>query len=82
MCERIPELRVVYGEAIKISGSESIGFKKYYVYTITISRDDVIEIYDIKFRVHPSPQEINNGNEICVTVYSVDKKIYKKNNLT
>lgn len=55
----------------------SIYTKKYYVYTIKISHDDVIELYDIKFKVHPSPQEINNGNEICVTVHSVDKNIYK-----
>lgn len=73
LCERIPELLVVYG-----SDSESIGYKKYYLYTITISRDDAIELYDIKFIVHPSPKEINNGDEICVTVHAVDKKIYKK----
>ena len=73
LSERIPELLVVYG-----SDSESIGYKKYYLYTITISRDDVIELYDIKFIVHPSPKEINNGDEICVTVHAVDKKIYKK----
>lgn len=51
--------------------------KKYYVFTIKISHDDVIEIYDIKFIVHPSPKEINNGNEICVTIHAVDKNIYK-----
>lgn len=55
----------------------NIYIKKYYVYTIKISHDDVIELYYIKFKVHPSPQEINNCNEICVTVYSVDKNIYK-----
>ena len=77
LCERIPELLVVYGKETEISDSESIGYKKYYLYTITISRDDIIEIYDIKFIVHPSPQEINNGNEICVTVHAVYKDIYK-----
>ena len=75
---RLPELSFVYGKEIKVSDNVSLGYEKYYVYTITISHDDVIEIYDIKFRVHPSPQEINNGNEICVTVYAVYKNIYKK----
>ena len=75
LCDRIPELLVVYGK--ETSDSESIGYKKYYLYTIKISHDDVIEIYDIKFIVHTSPQEINNGNEICVTVHAVYKDIYK-----
>ena len=76
VCERIPELRIVV-EDIEMITDRNIYIKKYYVYTIKISHDDVIELYHIKFRVKPSPQEINNGNEICVTVYSVDKNIYK-----
>ena len=77
LCSRIPELRIVYGKEIKVSDDVSLGYEKYYLYTIKISHDDTIELYDIKFKVHPSPQEINNGNEICVTVHSVDKTIYK-----
>ena len=78
VCNRIPELSFVYGKEIKISDGEIIGYEKCYLYTIKIQNDDVIELYDIKFRVKPSPQEINNGDEICVTVYGVDKTIYKK----
>lgn len=77
LCDRIQELSIVYGKEIK-AGSDIYGYKKYYLYTIKISRDDVIEIYDIKFIVHPSPKEINNCNEICVTVHAVYKTIYKK----
>lgn len=75
VCNRIPELRIV--KDIKTITDSNIYIKKYYVYTIKISHDDVIELYYIKFRVNPSPQEINNCNEICVSVYSVDKNIYK-----
>lgn len=74
----LPELSFVYGKPIKVDDNICIGYEKDYIYTIQISRDDVIEIYYIKFNVHPSPQEINNCNEICVTVYSVYKNIYKK----
>lgn len=77
LCERISELSIVYGKEIKAGAYVSLGFEKYYLYTIKISRADVIEIYYIKFIVHPSPKEINNGNEICVTVHAVDKNIYK-----
>lgn len=76
VCNRIPELSIVYYKEIK-AGDVCIGYEKCYLYTIKISHDDVIEIYDIKFRVHPSPKEINNGDEICVTVYGVNKNIYK-----
>lgn len=76
VCNRIPELRIV--KDIETITESKIYIKKYYVYTIKISHDDVIELYDISFRVYPSPQEINNGNEICVTVHAVDKTIYKK----
>ena len=75
MCNRIPELHIVAD--IEMITNRNIYYKKYYVFTIKISHDDVSEIYDIKFKVHPSPKEINNYNEICVTVYSVDKNIYK-----
>lgn len=75
VCERIPELCIV--EDIETITYRNIYTKKYYVYTIKISHDDTIELYDIKFKVHPSPKEINNYNEICVTVHSVDKNIYK-----
>lgn len=78
LSKRIPELSIVYGKETKAGSDIYLGYKKYYVYTITISRDDVIEIYDIKFIVHPSPKEINNGDEICVTVHAVNKTIYKK----
>ena len=77
VCNRIPELRIVYDKEIKAGDNVCLCYKKYYLYTIKISHNDVIELYYIKFKVHPSPQEINNGNEICVTVYSVDKNIYK-----
>ena len=70
----LPELSFTYS---KVGDDVYLGYKKYNLYTIKISHDDVSEIYDIKFKVHPSPQEINNCNEICVTVYSVDKNIYK-----
>lgn len=66
--ERINELK---------EGDVCLGYEKYYVFTIKISHDDVIELYDIKFIVQPSPQEINNGDEICVSVYGVNKNIYK-----
>ena len=75
ICNNIPELRVV--ENIETITARNIYTKKYYVYTIEISHDDVVEYYDIKFRVNPSPRKINNGNEICVTVHSVDKNVYK-----
>ena len=52
-------------------------FPNYFVFTITIKHDDIIELYDIRFRVNPSPKQINNGNEICVTVIGIDKNIYK-----
>lgn len=74
VCERIPELSFAY---IKVGDDDFLGYKKYWLYTIKISHDDEIELYDIKFKVSPSRKEINNGNEICVTVYSVDKNIYK-----
>lgn len=69
VCNRIPELRIV-------KDIENFT-KKYYVYAIKEPHDDVVEIYDIRFRVQPSPQEINNGNEICVTIYAINKTIYK-----
>lgn len=75
LCNRIPELRIV--KDIEKITERNIYIKKYYIYTIKMSHDNVIEIYNIKFRVNPSPQEINNGNEICVTVYGIDKNIYK-----
>ena len=50
---------------------------KYYIYTIKIIHDDIIELYDIRFRVTPSRQQINNGNEICVNILGIDKNIYK-----
>ena len=78
LSEHIPELSIVYDKEIKAGDNVYLGYKKYYLYTIKILRDDVIELYDIKFIVHPSPKEINNGDEICVTVHAVDKKIYKK----
>lgn len=71
---RLPELSFACS---KVGDDVSLCYEKYYLYTIKISHDDTIEIYYIKFKVHPSPQEINNGNEICVTVHSVDKTIYK-----
>ena len=77
VCERIPELHIVYGKEIKVDDNVCIGYEKCYLYTIKISHDDIIELYYIKFKVHPSPKEINNGNEICVTVYGVNKTIYK-----
>lgn len=73
----LPELSFAYGKEIKVDDNICIGYEKCYLYTIKISHDDLIEIYDIKFKVHPSPKEINNYNEICVTVHSVDKNIYK-----
>lgn len=75
VCNRISELHIVAD--IEMITNRNIYYKKYYVFTIKISHDDVIELYKIKFRVHPSPKEINNGNEICVTVHAVDKNIYK-----
>lgn len=50
---------------------------KYYIFTIKITHDDIIEIYYVRFRVNPSPKQINNGNDICVTVLGIDKNIYK-----
>lgn len=73
----LPELSIVYDKEIKVDDNVCIGYEKCYLYTIKISHDDVIELYYIKFEVHPSPQEINNYNEICVTVHAVDKNIYK-----
>lgn len=76
VCERIPELCIVVDD-IEMITDRNIYIKKYYVYTIKILHDDEIELYYIKFKVHPSPKEINNYNEICVTVYAVNKNIYK-----
>jgi len=75
----IPELEIVFDKEMKIKTCDGLflGFEEYYSYTINITYDNIIELYDIKFRVHPSRPQINNGNEICVTVYSVDKNIYK-----
>lgn len=77
VCNRISELSIVYDKEIKAGDNVYLCYEKYYLYTIKISHNDVIEIYDIKFRVKPSPKEINNGDEICVSVYSIDKNIYK-----
>lgn len=76
VCERIPELSIVVDD-IEMITDRNIYIKKYYVYTIKISHDDTIELYDIKFKVSPLRKEINNYNEICVTVYAVNKNIYK-----
>lgn len=75
--ERIPELDIVFGEAIKSCDGYILGIKTYCNYTVNITHDNIIELYDIKFKLHPSRPQINNGNEICVTVYNVDKNIYK-----
>ena len=77
--ERIPELDITFGKEIR-AGKVFLGFEEYYIYTINIKHDDIIEIYDVKFRVHPFQPlrtKINNGNEICVTVYDIDKNVYK-----
>ena len=50
---------------------------KYYIFTIKMTHDDIIEIYHVRFRVNPSIKQINNGNDICVTVIGVDKTYYK-----
>lgn len=70
----LPELSFTFS---KVGDNDFLDYKKYDLYTIKISHDKVIELYYIKFKVHPSPKEINNYNEICVTVHSVDKNIYK-----
>ena len=62
---RIPDLRVKFD------------LPKYYIYTIKMTHDDIIEIYDVRFRVNPSIKQINNGNEICVSILGIDKNIYK-----
>lgn len=53
---------------------------KYFIYQIKVTHDDIIEIYDIRFRVTPFKplrKQTNNDNEICVTILGVDKNIYK-----
>ena len=75
--ESIPELHIIYGKEIKGMNDVFLGFEEYYLYTITITHDDIIESYDIKFRVHPLEKQINNGNGICVTIHGIDKNIYK-----
>ena len=76
--ESIPELYIIFGKEIKGMNDVFLGFEEYYGYTITITHDgDIIETYDIKFRVHPSVKQINNGNGICVTIHGIDKNIYK-----
>ena len=77
LSERIPELKIILGQEIKSLDGHILGFEKICMYTIHISHDNISEIYYIKFRVHPSPLQINNVNEIGITVYNVDKKIYK-----
>lgn len=77
--ERIPELDITFGKEIR-AGKVFLGFEEYYIYTINIKHDNIIEIYDVKFRVksfQPLRTKINNGNEICVTVLGIDKNIYK-----
>ena len=77
--ERIPELDITFGKEIR-AGKVFLGFEEYYIYTINIKHDNIIELYDVKFRVksfQPSIKHINIGNEICVTVYGIDKNIYK-----
>lgn len=75
--ERIPELDIRFGKEMRGWDGGILGFETYCLYTVNITHDNIIELYDIKFRVHPSRPQINNGNEICVTVYGVDKNIYK-----
>lgn len=75
--ELIPELDIRFGKEIKTMEGTFLGFETYYLYTVNITHNNIIELYDIKFRVHRSRQQINNGDEICVTVYDVDKNIYK-----
>ena len=78
LTERIPELNISFGKEIKGWDGYILGFEKYYVYTIDMSHDNIIELYDIKFRVNHSRPQINNGNEICVTVYGVNKTILQE----
>lgn len=77
LCKRIPELDITFDTEKIVNNEFFLGFEKYYIYTINIKHDDIIEIYDVKFRVTPSRKQINNGNEICVTVYAINKNIYK-----
>ena len=51
--------------------------RKYYIYTIKMKHDDIIEIYNVRFRVNPWTEQINNSNGICVTVIGIHKNIYK-----
>ena len=77
--ERIPELDITFGKEI-IAGKVFLGYEEYYIYTINIKHDNIIELYDVKFRVKSFQHQIkhiNNSNEICVTVYDIDKNIYK-----
>ena len=51
--------------------------RKYYIYTIKMKHDDIIEIYHVRFRVNPWTEQINNSNGICVTVIGIYKNVYK-----
>ena len=73
----IPELHIIYGKPIKGMNDIILGYEEYYMYTITITHDDIIENYDIKFKVYPQMKQINNGNGICVTIHGINKNIYK-----
>ena len=51
--------------------------RKYYIYTIKMKHDDIIEIYHVRFRVNPCTEQINNSNGICVSILGINKNIYK-----
>ena len=77
----LPALSFIYVNKLKGSDNVSLGNEKYYLYTIKISHDDEIELYYIRFKVHPSPQEINNCNEIINPNKSLNNvKIENKRN--
>ena len=50
---------------------------KLFIYTIKMKHDDIIEIYHVRFRVNPWAEQINNSNDICVSILGIDKNIYK-----
>ena len=85
LCDKVIH-KAIYYNTVKFYNSipellVEFDLRKYYIYTIKITHDDIIEIYHVKFIVNPCAEQINNSNGICVTVIGIDKNIYKIYNI-
>ena len=81
LCDKVIR-NAIYYNAVEFYNSipdllVEFDLRKYYIFTIKMTHDDIIEIYHVRFRVNPSIKQINNGNDICVSILGIDKNIYK-----